>query len=352
MTLAAYRHGFQTKWRMRRGSLVAVLDPIVKLEPHSHLFVENSQLSSQLTEGTICNGHILFTITIEGHSIANCVRVTNAHDSLLSTEVIGTELIRPVLVTSDLSLKLLVFLGLVRGIFGFSRSSNSAFVAIVLNPGHLFVDNALPINSSITVRFDGNLASRTDHSDHILGLDQTGHAVLVHPVLLPGQERAGPVHLPLATERVAALERTGMVRLELELIVAPASVLSHFLDGGIGLLGREGRADARLLFRRYKVIPDAHVDGIVRIVIVDEFQIGIIGIGIRVGWLFRFSFVLLFVSIVGGSMKGREGGSGTVSIVMTTTATNSNQRSARMLNERTGTVWTSREAQEEHGCRC
>mmetsp|Transcript_28131 Transcript_28131/g.81330 ORF Transcript_28131/g.81330 Transcript_28131/m.81330 type:complete len:354 (+) Transcript_28131:439-1500(+) len=352
MALTTHRHRFQTKRWMRRGSLVALLDSIVKFEPHSHLLVKNSKFRAQLAKWTVDVGRTI-AITNERHSIADCIRIPNAHDALLSTKVVGSKHVRPILVTSDLSLKFLVFLGLFRCIL---RSRSSIVLPILVDPLHFFVDYALPINPALTLRFDSHLASRTDHSNHILGLDQAGHPIFVRPVLLSGQERAGPVNLPLPSERIAALECTGMVRLELELVVAPSAVLSHLLDGGIGLLGGEGRADPCLLFRRRKVVPDAHIDLIIRIVIVDKLQFGIIGIGIRVGRLFRlFVFVFLTVIVIGGSMKGREAGSATCSsgmvLVVATTTTNSHC-GRRLSDERAGNVGASREAQEERRCRC
>ena len=330
---------------MRRSPLVAILDAIVKFEPHSHLFVKNTKLRSQLAEWTVDFGRTRLNVA-ERHSIADCIRIPNAHDALLSAEVVGAKHVRPILVASDLGLKFLVFLGLLRCIL---RSRGSAILPITLDVLHFIVNYALPINPAVTLRLDSHLASRTDHTNHILGLDQARHSVFVHPVLLSGQKRAGPVHLPLPPERVAALECTGMVRLELELVVAPSAVLSHLLDGGIGLLGGEGRADPRLLFRRDEIIANAHVDHIIRIVIVDELQFGIVGIGITVGRLFRL-FVFVNVIVVGGSSRkgSREAGS---TMIVVAAPTNSHC-GRRLPDERTGAVGASRKAQEERGCRC
>mmetsp|Transcript_36356 Transcript_36356/g.109096 ORF Transcript_36356/g.109096 Transcript_36356/m.109096 type:complete len:386 (+) Transcript_36356:1765-2922(+) len=283
--------------------LLLLLGAIVELDPHSHALVLYAHLGAILGERSLVLlvlvlvvVSVIVSVGRERHRVADGVRVPHAHDPLRSAKVPGRHSIRPVLVGKNLGLEE----------FLVGRRRRSFLLRRRRTRDRLLVHDALPVDPKVRIGLHGDFPPGAHDAQCLPGLDEAGKAVLVRRrsgsgAVLRREEGRRTVQRPFPPILlVPVLQYPLVIRLELILVVLAASILPHLLDlsldvplplavavgvdGGGSLLG-----GLRLGVGGEEFVPhDPLIDDVSRVVVVDEFEIGVIRIGVGILRLFFF----------------------------------------------------------------
>mmetsp|Transcript_3581 Transcript_3581/g.8548 ORF Transcript_3581/g.8548 Transcript_3581/m.8548 type:complete len:274 (-) Transcript_3581:64-885(-) len=192
---------------------------------------------------------------------ANRVRIANTHDSLLTPEIKGGQLVRP-----ERGFHAQFFLG--QFVLGFFFS-----VVFWVNENLFVVKDALEfqpiIGNLIAVACNVHSFSTADHLERTCGSRQSGTSIAIDGTI---EKRRRSKDSPFSLEFFSFFEDIFVVGFELVLVVSDPSFFSHCFHPFFRATSIE------------EFVAQPHIDLVLGIVVIHKFKIGIVGIRVRIFW--------------------------------------------------------------------